>query len=133
VQLVFSPLCTEFYQLTLFHSGVNAERIRIWLLLPVCWHDHNFKTTRHYGDSNSTFGIRSNSLRAGRFGVEPLYGEEDFLFSIPTQPPINRYRRCSPTEKRPGLGADHPTPFSAEVRERVQLYLYSPLCGCMSR
>jgi hypothetical protein len=29
VQLVFSPLCTEFYQLTLFHSGVNAERIRI--------------------------------------------------------------------------------------------------------
>jgi hypothetical protein len=28
--------------------------------------------------------------------------------------------------KRPGRGVDHPPPFSAEVKERVQLYLYSP-------
>jgi len=28
--------------------------------------------------------------------------------------------------KRPGRGADHPPPSSTEVRERVQLYLYSP-------
>jgi hypothetical protein len=30
--------------------------------------------------------------------------------------------------KRPGRGVDHPHPSSAEVKERVQLYLYSP-CG----
>jgi hypothetical protein len=28
--------------------------------------------------------------------------------------------------KRPGRGIDHPPPSSAEVKERVELYLYSP-------
>jgi len=28
--------------------------------------------------------------------------------------------------KRPGLGVDHPPSSSAEVKERVELYLYSP-------
>jgi hypothetical protein len=28
--------------------------------------------------------------------------------------------------KRPGCGVDHPPPSSAEVKERVELYLYSP-------
>jgi hypothetical protein len=28
--------------------------------------------------------------------------------------------------KRPGCGVDHPLPSSAEVKERVELYLYSP-------
>jgi hypothetical protein len=31
-----------------------------------------------------------------------------------------------PGVKRPGRGVDHPTPSSAEVKERVELYLYSP-------
>jgi len=31
-----------------------------------------------------------------------------------------------PGVKRPGRGVDHPPPFSAEVTERVALYLYSP-------
>jgi len=30
-----------------------------------------------------------------------------------------------PEVKRPGRGADHPPPSSAEVKERVELYLYS--------
>jgi len=29
--------------------------------------------------------------------------------------------------KQPGHGADHPPPSSVEVKERVELYLYSPL------
>jgi len=29
--------------------------------------------------------------------------------------------------KQPGHGADHPSPSSVEVKERVELYLYSPL------
>ena len=28
--------------------------------------------------------------------------------------------------KRPGRGVEHPTPSSAEVKERVELYLYFP-------
>jgi len=31
-----------------------------------------------------------------------------------------------PWVKRPGRGNDHPSPSSAEVKERVELYLYSP-------
>jgi len=31
-----------------------------------------------------------------------------------------------PGVKRPGRGADHPPPSSPEVKERVELYLYSP-------
>jgi len=32
-----------------------------------------------------------------------------------------------PGVKWPGRGVDHPPPSSAEVKERVELYLYSPL------
>jgi len=32
-----------------------------------------------------------------------------------------------PGVKRPGHGVDHPPQSSAEVKERVELYLYSPL------
>ena len=32
----------------------------------------------------------------------------------------------SPGRKRPGRGVDHPLTSSPEVKERVQLYLYSP-------
>jgi hypothetical protein len=31
-----------------------------------------------------------------------------------------------PGIKRPGRGVDHPPPFGAEVKERVELYIYSP-------
>jgi len=34
--------------------------------------------------------------------------------------------RSSPGVKRPGRGVDYPPPSSAEVKERVELYLYSP-------
>ena len=31
-----------------------------------------------------------------------------------------------PEVKWPGRGVDHPSPSSAEIKERVELYLYSP-------
>ena len=34
--------------------------------------------------------------------------------------------RSFPGVKRPGRGADHPPPSSAEVKGRVELYIYSP-------
>jgi hypothetical protein len=36
------------------------------------------------------------------------------------------YRVSFPGKKQPGRGVDHPPPSSAEVKERVQLYLYFP-------
>jgi hypothetical protein len=38
----------------------------------------------------------------------------------------NGYRVSFPGVKRPGRGVDHPPPSSAEVKERVEVYLYSP-------
>jgi hypothetical protein len=38
----------------------------------------------------------------------------------------NGYRVSFPGVKRPGRGNDHPPPSSARVKERVELYLYSP-------
>ena len=38
----------------------------------------------------------------------------------------NEYRVSLPGVKRPGRGVDHPPPSSTEVKERVELYLYSP-------
>jgi len=32
-----------------------------------------------------------------------------------------------PRVKRPGCGVDHPPTYSAEVKGKVELYLYSPL------
>ena len=36
------------------------------------------------------------------------------------------YTESFPGVKRPGRSVDHPPPCSAEVKERVQLYVYSP-------
>jgi len=33
---------------------------------------------------------------------------------------------CFQGVKRPGRGVDHPLPSSAEVEERVEIYIYSP-------
>jgi hypothetical protein len=38
----------------------------------------------------------------------------------------NGHRVSVPVVKRPGRGLNHPPPSSAEVKERVELYLYSP-------
>jgi hypothetical protein len=31
-----------------------------------------------------------------------------------------------PNKRQPGGGGDHPSPTSAEVKEKVELYIYSP-------
>jgi hypothetical protein len=43
-----------------------------------------------------------------------------------TQPPIQWVTGIFPGVKRPGGGVDHPPLCKAEVKERVELYLYSP-------
>ena len=62
-------------------------------------------------------------------GIESRWGR-DFPNPLrpalgPTQPPIQMGTGYFSGVKRPGGGVDHPTPSSAEVKERVELYIYS--------
>jgi hypothetical protein len=63
-------------------------------------------------------------------GIESLWGW-DFPHPSrpslgPTQPLYNGSQVSFSAVKRPGRGFDHPPPSSAEVKERVNLYLCSP-------
>jgi hypothetical protein len=73
----------------------------------------------------------SDSLRAGRSGDRIAVGARDFFASVQTGPvayPASSTMGTGlfPGVKRPGRGADYPPPTSAEVKGRVELYLYSP-------
>ena len=71
----------------------------------------------------------SDSLRAGWSGDQIPVGAR---FSAPVQTGHGAYSASYamgtgyfPAVKQPGSGVDHPPPSSAEVKERVELYLYS--------
>ena len=72
----------------------------------------------------------SDSLRAGRAGDRiPVCAR--FSANIQTDPGAQpaSYTMSTvsfPGVKRPERGVDHPPPSRAEVKERVELYLYSP-------
>jgi hypothetical protein len=65
-------------------------------------------------------------------GIESRWvGETRFSSPIQTGPGAHPASHTMgtgsfPGVKRPGRGVDHPPPSSAEVKGRVQLYLYSP-------
>jgi hypothetical protein len=63
-------------------------------------------------------GIESRWGRAFPHSSRPALG--------PNQPGIQCAPRLSRGVKRPGRGVDHPPPSTAEVKERVELHIYSP-------
>ena len=73
----------------------------------------------------------NDSLRAGRSGDRIPMGSDIFR-TCPAQPwgppwlLYNGYRVIPRGVKRPGLGLNHAPSSSVEVKERVELYLYSP-------
>jgi hypothetical protein len=91
--------------------------------------------------NSSQAGItQTDSLRAGRYGdripVEARFSSpvQTGLGALPTSYTMGT--GSFPWVKRPRRGVDHPLPSRAEVRERVELYLYSshgpswPVIGC---
>ena len=63
-------------------------------------------------------------------GIESRWGER-FSASVQTGPgshPASYTMGTGsfPGVKRPGRGVDHPSPSSAEVKEGLELYIYSP-------
>ena len=92
----------------------------------------------------SRFGIRMNHLVCGGPGYHSRYSDSlragrswdripaGARFSVPVQTgPRAHPASCTvgtgsyPEVERSGRGVDHPPPSSAEVKERVELYLYS--------
>ena len=81
---------------------------------------------------NSSVGVATRYV-LGAPGVEPRLGGGS-RFSVPVETgPRAHPTSCTmdtvsfPGVKRPGRGVDHPsTPSSAEVKETVDLYIYSP-------
>jgi len=78
---------------------------------------------------DSSVGIATRYGLNGQ-GIESWWGR-DFPHASrpvlgPTQPPIQWLPGLSRGVKRPGRDVDHPPPSSAEVKEKVELYLYSP-------
>ena len=73
---------------------------------------------------------RSDSLRAGRSGDRILVGGRDFSHPSrrPWGPPSLLYNgyRVFPGDKTAGAWRWPPTPYNAEVKERVEPYLYCP-------
>jgi len=72
----------------------------------------------------------SDSLRAGRSG-DRIPVEARFSELVHTGPgahpaPYTMGTVSFPGIKRPGCDVDHTPPASADVKERVELYLYSP-------
>ena len=72
----------------------------------------------------------SDSLQAGQFGDQILVGAR-FFANVQTGPGAHPVLYTMgtgsfPGVKRLGCGIDHPPPYSAEVKERVELYLLPP-------
>ena len=87
----------------------------------------NFSYTKAVGQDSSV-GIVTH-YRLDGLGIKPWWGK---IFCTrpyrPWRPPSLLYKgyHAFPGVKRPGSGVDHPPPSSAEVKKRLELYLYSP-------
>ena len=83
------------------------------------------------GDRDSAVGIATGYGLEGP-GIESRWGWDFPYPSRPAlRPPQPSYTMCTGSfwgVKWQGCGVDHPAPSSAEVNERVELYLYST-CG----
>ena len=80
-------------------------------------------------DRDSSVGIVTHYGLDG-LGIDSRW-EARFFAPVQTGPEAHPASYTMVTEffpgvKRPGRGVDHPNSFSAEVKERVELYLYSP-------
>jgi len=88
--------------------------------------------TNNTGGRDSSVSITA-CYRLGGPGIEAWCGR-DFLHLFrmalgPTQPPIKWVLGHSRGIKWPGCGAGHPPPSSAEVKERVEIYLFVAFPG----
>ena len=111
-QLIFHSLCIYFH-----------TKLRMWF----------FRSREYVGPIYTSWGTRySDWLRAGR-SLDRIPVGARFSAPVQTGPEAHPASYTVGTGSFPGLkwperGVDHLPPSNAEVKERVELYLYSP-CG----
>jgi hypothetical protein len=111
-----APLILNFETSWKLLASLRAGHFTTWEITPV-----HIESGRH-----SAVGI------ATRYGLDGL-GIESRCFSAPVQTGTGAHSASYTMGtgsfrgvKWPGCGVDHPSPSSAEVKERVELYLFSP-------
>ena len=92
---------------------------------------HNFVLSNRFTFAERYFSLLSfHSCRLEGPGIESRWGQifctRPYRCCGPPSLLCNRYLVSFLGVKRPGRGVNHPTSYSAEVKETVQLYLYSP-------
>jgi hypothetical protein len=107
-------------------GGLTSSTLRLYKFFPefIVLNETSVGSVIHLKDTDWTIGILGFDSRRG-LGI--------FFFTTmsrtalgPTQPPIQWIRGAlSLRIKRPGHEADHPPPSSAEIKEKVELYLHS--------
>jgi hypothetical protein len=132
------PIC-QLLALLGAHPILHVSRIRINLqsrrVIPLTFTFY----IMNFQNVNKLIGIHgpgylsrySDSLWAGRSGDLIPVGAR-FSAPVQTSPEVHPASCTMGTlsfqeVKRLGRGVDHPPPTNAEVKERVELYLYSPL------
>jgi hypothetical protein len=105
---------------------LSFELLRIWKVFVIYFEALNVSamgrdSSVDIATRNGLGGPEIESRRGRIFRARPdrSSGPTSFLYS--------GYRRYFPGVKRPGRGVDHPPPSSAGVKERVEIYLCSPL------
>jgi hypothetical protein len=90
------------------------------LIAARCTRDRDYRGTQKFSKTLKAVGGSGDRIPMGaRFSapVQTGPGAYPASFTMGTG--------SFPAVKRPGRGVDHPPPSSAEVKERVELYLYS--------
>jgi hypothetical protein len=110
--------CLTYWQF----SGVNITLLRVLCYVRGSEQNNYNRVYLFQMGRDSSIGI------ATRYGLDGPGIESRRIFrTLPDRPWAhhNGYGVSFPGVKRPGRGVNHPPPSSAEVKERVQLYLFS--------
>jgi hypothetical protein len=101
-----------------------------WLSMEQWRNDTEYRVQMKYLEKNQSHRYfvhhLSHMLRAGRSGNPISVGRNFLHLSWPALGPTQPHIQWVPGVKRPGLALTTPPPSSAEIKERVELYLYSP-------
>jgi hypothetical protein len=130
LQLRCEPRFTFFFFFSITHLEQNMTFVSTlksthWLFLvvgqpPQCW--GFYITHRHWAGTQTRYrldgpGMERRWGRISRIRPDRLWGPPSLLH--------NDYRVSFPGVKRPGRGVNHPPLSRAEVKQRVELYLWA--------